>query len=292
MRYSHEDAEARAKEVSLLAQFVIWGKVYEYGGGAIVQANLSIPAYHDFRDAHPERWTIEIQSPAGLIRIATDMPQRRYSFEPIVLTGEVIRRYSRPGALLIYSSPRSQEAIGAVGDEFTALEHREGMVKVQSGRKTGWVRLPELSASRNEVVDFVGGIIRVFRADWAGAESLMSSVIENERAPNEIKTDAYLYRGFAAAQQNRPSEVDFLEARKLSPYARRCIVYAVMGKLSEYRLAQLGGTNGGKHKGDLLRDARRLLDEHLYLFEPDDEWVAEVSRELLKLRVSTAPAKR
>jgi len=290
-RYSHEDAESRAKEGSLLAQFVLWGKVYEYGKGAIAQTNLSIPAYYDFREAHPERWLVEVKSPGGVVRFSADIPQRRYSFEPIVLAGELISRYSHPGALQIYSGPGSQEVIGAIGDEFTALEHRGGMVKVRSGSKVGWVRLPELSENRSEVVDFVGGIVRVFRADWGGAELLMDRVIKNERAPNELRTDAYLYKGLAAAQQNRSSEEAFLEALKLSPYAKRCVVYAVMGKLSDYRLAQLSSTDAGKQRA-LLQDAGRLLREHLYLFGPGEDWVLDVSRGLEKLGAPLATADR
>ena len=41
--YSHEQAEARAKEIALLAQLVFWGKVYEFGDGAIAQMNLFDP---------------------------------------------------------------------------------------------------------------------------------------------------------------------------------------------------------------------------------------------------------
>lgn len=274
-KYSHNDAEARAKEISLLAQFVFWGKVYTYGEGAIAQTNLSIPDYRDFREAHPERWIINIRGPDGVVKFATDIPQRRYSFEPIVLTEEVIRRYSRPAALLIYASPGSQEVIGAIGNEFTAIEQREEMVKVRSGGKTGWVRLPQLSRSRSEVVEFVGGVIRIFRGDWAGAEALMSRVIENTRTPNELRTDAYLYKGLAASQQNQVSEEAFSEARKLSPYSKRCIVYAVMGKLSDYWRAQ-GSRASAEEKRNLLREARRLLEENEYLFEPNDSWVSEV----------------
>jgi hypothetical protein len=289
--YSHEEAEARAKEISLLAQFVLWGKVYPYGKDAIAQANLSIPYYHDFRSAHPERWSIEIRNHTEIIRFIADMPQRRYSFEPIVLTNDIIGSYSHPNALQIYSSPTGEKVIGAIGAEFKALEQREGVVKVRSGNKEGWVRLPELSAKRNEVVDFVGGILRVFRADWAGAESLMNRVIDNERAPNELRTDALLYRGLAAAQQDLPSERAFLEAIMLSPYAKRCFVYAVMGKLSDYRLAQLQGASADKCRA-LLQDARLLLREHLYLFEPNDQWVLEVSRGLTKLGMPVTEAKR
>ena len=84
--YSHQDAERRAKEISLLAQLVFWGKIYEYGDGAVAQANLSIPRYHDFREHHPEEWDLEVTEGKVDLHFAVDIPQRRYSFRPLVLT--------------------------------------------------------------------------------------------------------------------------------------------------------------------------------------------------------------
>ena len=193
---------------------------------------------------------------------------------------EVIAGYSHPGALLMYSGPDGGNVVGTVGNEFTALEQHADGAKVRSGKITGWVRLPRLSAERNGVVDFVGGIVRVFRGDWDGVGLLMGRVIANDTAPNEIRTDAFLYKGMAAARQGKPSEPAFAEARKLSPNARRCIVYAVLGKLWDYSRLQ-GGDTGAKR--ELLRDARRLLEESAYLFEPDDPWFSDTMTKLGRL---------
>jgi hypothetical protein len=278
--YSHKTAESRAEEISLLAQMVFWGKVYEFGEGAIAQTHLSIPEYKDFRTEHPERWVARVRKAEGWIEFSADIPQRRYSFEPMALTREVISRYSHPGALLMYSGLDGGKVVGTVGDEFTALEQHANGAKVRSGNVTGWVRLPRLSAERTGVVDFVGGIIRVFRGDWEGVESLMSRVIADETAPNEIRTDAFLYKGMAAARQGKPSEPAFAEARKLSPNARRCVVYTVLGKLWDYSRLQ-GGNSGAKV--EILQDARRLLEESSYLFEPDDPWFSDTMSKLGRL---------
>ena len=114
-RYGHEAAEQRAKDISLLAQFVFWGKVYEYGDGALAQTSLSIPAYNDFRQTHPEVWRIEFQSGTGLVRFEADIPQRRYSFHPIILNQSIVQRYSQPKTLPIRerANMNLQEAIDA-----------------------------------------------------------------------------------------------------------------------------------------------------------------------------------
>jgi hypothetical protein len=274
--YSHEIAEARAKEIALLAQFVFWGKVYEFGHGAIAQTHLSIPSYRDFRADKLELWKVDIQGPLGRLEFTADIPQRRYSFEPIVLTSEVISRYSRPGALLIYSKADGGEVVGSVGDEFTAIEHRHVVSRVRSGEITGWVRLPALSIRSPEVVDFVGGIIRVFRGDWSGVELLMNSVVENRQAPNEIRTDAWLYKGMAAARQGHSSVGAFNAARELSPTAKRCIVYTVMGMLTDYRAMQASKVRT-EDRRELLESISRLLDSNRYLFSPEDPWFLTVS---------------
>jgi len=273
--YSHEVAEAQAQDVSLLAQMIFWGKVYAVGDGAVVQSHLSIPAYHDFRTAHPELWTVRIRGRAKWWVLAVDLPQRRYSFEPIVLTREVITRYSRPDALVMYSSPVDGKIVGTVGQNFTAIEHLPGVSLVASSGKRGWVRLPELSRSVPEVVDFVGGVIRVFRSDWQGAEKLMRKVVANPQAPNELRTDALLYAGMSAAQQGHPSEATFDAARALSPDAQRCVIYAVMGRLADYHRLR-----SDQARLALARAAQRLLEVNRYLFPPEDQWYSQAAEAL------------
>jgi hypothetical protein len=274
--FGHEAAEARAKESNLLAQLVFWGKVYEYGGGAIAQTHLSIPNYRrlqqgtfgDFREHHPESWTITIAGPQNAVSFEADLPRRRYSFEPIVLSQDVIRRYSRPGALSLYPTRTSVVPNGTLGDEFTALEHGDQVARVSSGGVKGWIHLPELSKNRSEVVDFVGGLIYIFRGDWQQAEKFMNRVIDTARAPDELRTDAYLYKGMALARQKRLCSGPIAEALRRNPDARRCIVYAVMGKLSDSLLV------APEQRMTLLEDARRLLRENSYLFEPEDQFVS------------------
>jgi len=280
-RYGHEAAEDRAKEIALLAQFVFWGKVYEYGDGAVAQTNLSIPRYWDFRQQHPETWELRFHLFDGDLRFEADIPQRRYSFRPIVLAKEIVSRYSQPNALQIHQRQNGGAVIGSVGNEFTRLRQDEDMAEVTSGGKRGWVHLPELSR-RSEVVDFVGGIVRVFRGDWQGAEELMNRVAGNTEAPNELRTDAYLYAGLAQYKQGKQSGDSFAAARALSPNARRCIVYSTMGELAEFARLRDSRANRLERQIPLTR-AKRFLSDNRPLFPASDSWVEDVSRGIEEL---------
>ena len=59
----------------------------------------------------------------------------------------------------------------------------------------------------------------------------MQPIAGDERAPNEIRTDALLYLGLAAEKQGKSGKDAFARALALSPNARRCVVYAVFGEL-------------------------------------------------------------
>jgi hypothetical protein len=281
-RYSHEAAADAAKDKRLLAQFVLWGKVYEYGDGAVVQVHLSAPTYSDFRQEHPEIWEIRIARPGDDVVFKADIPQRRYSFEPIVLAKDVIARYRRPDGLELHPTRDSSAVTGTVGGKVVALEQGAGMVKVRSDGGTGWVRLPELANVRSEVVDFVGGIIRVFRGDWEGAEALMHDVTSNPHAPNDLKTDALLYQGFATARQGHSPAALFARARELSPNARRVVVYAVMGQLADYRQALASGADGAKRE-TFLASIRHDLDGSRALFLDEDPWLVQTRNGLDRL---------
>ena len=269
---SHEHAEKVARRINVLAQFVLWGKVYSYGDGAIAQAYLTIPKYYDFREQRHELWTILIPLSEGSITIQSDIPKRRYAFEPIILTKEIIKAYSLPNSLPLYKARNSSQVIGSVGDEYLALEHDAGMVEVKSGEVTGWVHLPLLSKNRSEVVDFVGGLIRIFRSDWQGASSLFQKVIRHRNTPNELKVDAYLLLGLANAKRGKSSLEQMRAAYELNRYARRSVQYWGMSCFDEFNRAGRT-TSDGERQRLLLKELKNLIQNHRYLFLSTDPWL-------------------
>lgn len=158
------------------ADLVLWGKAWHYGNGVVVQAYLTIPAA-DRRSI----WEVMLPGADNDMRVSIDLPPLQYEFHPIVLTRAIVDNYSSPSALKLYASPKSTDVTGFVGNAFTALEQDGSFARVESNGAQGWLHLPSLSANRSEVVDFIGGIIRVLRADWDGAQRLFQDVITIHR---------------------------------------------------------------------------------------------------------------
>jgi hypothetical protein len=284
----HDGAEAAARGGNLGAQLVLWGKAYEFGDGVVVQLNLSLPRYHDFRERTPEIWRFGWQPDRPALE--ADMPARRYSFEPIVLDKAVVERYSRPDALALHASRAGGGEVGRVGGRFVALESAPGSVKVRTAAgQTGWVRLPELAAQRSEVVDFVSGLVRIYRADWQGARELLARVSDSAVAPTALRLDAALLGARAGLLAGLPAEQMVAEmdrAVALSPNARRGAVYQTM-----LRLSAAGRREGCVDQG-LRAEIGAAIDQHRHLFLADDQWLAQVAQVLDADERTCAPGQR
>ena len=142
---SHIYVERIAADLSVLAQLVLWGKAFPYGDGVVVQTNLTIPNYQDFRQNRFEIWEISNNEAS----ISVDIPRRRLEMSSIVLRKETIEQYSFPSALKIYRNRVGGEPIGVVGDLFTGIQFENDLAKVQSGNVVGWVRLPPIEQKPN-----------------------------------------------------------------------------------------------------------------------------------------------
>jgi len=273
---THEDAEAAARKADIGAQLVLWGEAYEFGDGVVVQLNLSLPRYHDFREATPEIWRFQWRE--GGPGIECDLPSRRYSFEPIVLDRAIVERYSRPDAIALYSRAEGGEEVGRLGGRFLALRSGPDAVYVRSAAgREGWVRLPELAASRSEVVDFVSALVRVYRADWEGARTLLARVVESSTAPTALRTDAALLSARAALMLGLPPatvQAELERAESLSPHARRGVVYEAMARLAAEESAQ------GCPRDARLAAIDAWLRGHQGVFVNDDPWLEQWRRVL------------
>ncbi len=250
------------------ADLVLWGKAWRYGDGVVVQAYLTIPA----ADRRPI-WEVTVPGPDGASRIGVELPRLQYEFRPIVLTPAIVDSYSSPSALKLYASPASRVVIGRVGNAFTALEQDRSFARVESDGTRGWIHLPSLSANRSEVVDFVGGIIRVFRADWDGAARLFQKVITNPQTPTTVRLDAHLYRGVALERAGLNVTADFERAYKLNPYDRAAVTYLLMDRVA--KLSRM--VESDPARSQLLSDARQLVTSNRYLFPAGDPWLKRVT---------------
>ena len=268
---SHESAEAVARKANIGAQLVLWGKAYEFGDGVVVQLNLTLPRYHDFRERTPEIWRFAWAE--GGASLEADLPSRRYSFEPIVLERSVVERYSRPDAIALYSRPEGGTEVGRLGGRFLALRSGGDAVYVRTAQgREGWVRLPELASSRSEVVDFVSAMVRIYRADWDGARALFARVVESPAAPAALRLDAALLSARAGLLAGKPptAMLDEMEsAATLSPHARRAALYEAMARIaaeeSQHRCP----------RAERLDGLERWLDGRAGVFAADDRWLQQ-----------------
>jgi hypothetical protein len=290
---NHRAAEAMARDAGVLAQMALWGEVQPYGDGAVVQAFLSLPEYPplndryyaDFRKKHEEHWLARVPVDDGEVAFRVDLPRRQFAFEPIVVPRQVIERYSSIGAIALYDPKDPARKIGSVGSTFVALEQRGESALVRSGNITGIVRLPEISKHRSEIVDFVGGLARVYRGDWSGAIGSLRLVAENPRTPTDLRIDSHLYMAMARSRLGQSGQEEIGRALELNPYLARTAAYAIMERLGRFAHMTRAGAPLAERRG-LITQARELLERHRRLFLKEDPWVKEVASGLGRIEAA------
>lgn len=255
-------------------QLVLWGKARRFGDGVVIESFLTIPPSFAPSAVTRDQWVITTPLRGSAMTVVADLPRRRYEFSPIGLDNNLVQRYTAPNALTIYDLQTGGKPIGTVGVKFEAREHRGTSVVVESKGIVGLVHLPGLS--RNEVVDFVGGIIRIFRGDWHGANGLFQRVLRNPSTPSSLKVDALLYQVFAKSKAGLDSEDEIKQVQVLAPYSRSKVVYSVMARLE--RLSRVLQTRGFDHADRPLIDhIQDELAQNHALFSPDDPWLVTVT---------------
>jgi hypothetical protein len=183
------------------------------------------------------------------------------------LSREVIQRYTLPSALKLYAQREG-------GDAYVAIQLEPRVALVRSNGMEGWIRLPELAATRTEVVDFVGGVIRVFIGDWNGAIKLMGKVVENKKTRAPLRHDAYLYLAMAMERRSRPARATVERALALNPFSRIAIQYAIMCDLAQ--LTRLSFPTQRDEAETITKRIKTTLEDNIHLFAKNDSWVLQV----------------
>jgi hypothetical protein len=290
---SHRAAEALARDAGVLSQIVVWGTVQTFGDGGIVQAFLSVPDYPhlndryyaDFRTRHEEEWTVRVALKDGEVAFRVDLPRRQVAFEPIVVPQQVIGKYSGIGSIELHDPNKPGRKIGSIGKTFVAVEQRGDSALVRSGNVTGIVQLPDISKNRSEIVDFVGGLVRVFRADWAGAIDSMALVQQNPHTPTDLLIDSHLYAAMARSKLGHPGHNEIQRAYDLNPYLARTAAYAIMERIALFQTMTQARASPGERRS-MISQARQLIDRHRKLFVQDDPWINEVLKGLDKIEAT------
>jgi hypothetical protein len=270
---SHEEAERCAKNNN--AQMILWGSATKFGEGALVQSFLSIPRYEDLRKEYPEVWSVKFPCNDFTIDLAVTLPRRRYEFSPISLERELIDRYSVPSSLKLYLSKGGQTPIGELGNSYTALRHEGDYTEVvsQTGRK-GWVNLPRLD-SEVEIINFAGGLVRLFRADYSGSIDLLQKLSESG-AGTSLKFDALLLQAIAKAKQGQDPSALIDDAITLNPHLQAGIKFKITSLASKY----VASSKAPETRKAITTQFQRIIAENEYLFSSDDEWMAAARKAL------------
>jgi hypothetical protein len=211
------------------------------------------------------------------------VPRRQVDFRPIVLRPDLLAELKDPSGLKLYARPSGTEILGTVGDYFRALQQGPDSAQViLPDGTTGWVRLPNLSRDRSEVVHFAGALVRIFRQDWAAAKELFLKVVNNPNAPAAVKIDSYLYLAVADGRSGGDSDQWLRRAYELNPYSKTVVQYMCINHLEV-----LSRMSEAERKGEKGAQQRRLLDQILEstqaLFPHDDGWIKSVKALSAKL---------
>lgn len=160
-----------AQKLDINAQVVLWGDVFPIGKTALVTAYLTLADYFDFHKTKNELWSLTISHADKHSKITADVPQRHYEFELLSLPIDFVERYSTPSAIPIMKSQDGGKRLGYLGTVYRHCGSNGEYACVASEGNKGWVYLPQLGEQKPEIVDFIGGIVRVYRSDWQGATS-------------------------------------------------------------------------------------------------------------------------
>jgi len=263
---SHDSALAHARQFR--AEMALWGTAWRYRDGVAVQAYLTVD---DRVEAEAWRWTVTVPHEDGPVSLGVGLPRLRYEFTPIALANDAVQALESPASLEILADSGSATVIGRVGANFRAIRQAGEWVLITSGPVTGWLHVPQLS-SRSEIVDFAGGIIRILRTDWIGAEQIFRRVLRKP-ASSAITVDAHLLKAFALARQGEDPLPDIEAARAIGPDDVVATKYECMAWVD--LLAKATSESTAQRYREKLR---QILDERRYQYSPQDPWFDKVRR--------------
>jgi hypothetical protein len=262
---------------------VLWGDVQEYGPGVIVASNLVVPPSQPVARAR-QTWVVTMRD----VKLELGLPNIRYHFSPLIISNEVVAKYSRPNQVRVCKT-KVVDCVGSLlGNPFRAdrIEGDFAFARQRSG-SVGWVPLPNLSASQSEVVGFTAALISYLRGDFEQAETYFSKVRDGKPAPGQdtreykseslVRNDAALLAGISKFRRGQGIE-GLRAAHAQNPYSRYAVQALVMADIE--LAAALGA---GEVKASHVKEASQLVEAYRHLFPPDDPWLGSADRTLRSL---------
>jgi hypothetical protein len=279
-----EDSPAAMRAASETeSQIVLWGDARQYGPGVIVASNIVVPRAQGAARAR-EMWNVPVRGTT----LELGLPNIRYQFSPLIISNEVVAKYSRPNQIRICETKVVDCAGRPLGSRFTAdrIEGDFAHARQPNG-SVGWVLLPNLSPSQSEVVGFTAALISYVRGDFEQAEAYFAVVRDGRPLPRQdtrdyrsdslVGNDATLLA--AISRFRRGAGIDGLRAAHAqNPYSRYGVQALVMADLAT---ADAAATGDGKESH--LAEARELVESYRHLFPPDDPWLSGADQSLRSL---------
>jgi len=266
-----EDSPDAALQVAneTRSHLALWGSVEEYGRGVVVTASLAVPTGQAVLRAR-QTWTVTVQD----IRLELGVPNSSYQFSPLVLTSDVVAKYSRPNQVRICQNKDPNCNGPALRAPFRAIKLEGDFILVrQPNGSIGWAPLPNLSEAQGEVVDFTAALISYLRGDFEQAESYFSKV-RDSNAESLVRNDASLLGGISRFR--RGQGIDALRtAQRQNRYSRYGVQALVMADI-----AAAAAVDSSESRAPHLKEAGELIASYRHLFDPGDRWLADVDRSL------------
>jgi hypothetical protein len=268
------------------AQLFVDGDAFAYGPGAVVTARLYVltPAP---QDTSQQVWKVSVRFIHDVVELSSDvLPEREFEFRSIVLRGDDLEAFSSPALLEIHKDSPNGPVIGRVGDTFIAVRQESKFAEIRTPAGLhGFLNTPPTRPEIVSMTNFIGGVIRLLRDDWSGAQILLLDGVSSESLPVTLSVDALLMAAYCREQQNADGMELVDKAVLLSPSAPRVVKYRVMVVLSEISRRLRGRDTAGA--AALIPVLQVAINNAVLTFGAEDSWVREavvIANRLERLR--------
>ena len=270
-------------------QMVLTGAAFPFGNGAIVTARLYVTALTE-KDRERQTWNLRFESTAGRppVELTLDvLPERAFEFRSIPLQGADLSAYSSPALLEVHSDGAGGPVIGRVENGLKAVTQDGPVAHVKTyAGLDGYLVLPKMTPEVNAMASFTGAIVRVLRADWAGAGQLFGKLSEAS-TPTSSFVDAQLLSAYCLEQQGQSGREFVERAVVLRPSAPRVVKYRIMVLASDLARRMKAGDQGGANA--LLADLTSAVGRAVQILGREDEWTGRAQNVLNYFRARFVP---
>ena len=258
------------------SEMVLWGFVQDYGPGVIVQAFLTIPTPVVESNASNGAWIVKIDN----ANIVLGLPNSQYDFSALVLSKDIIKKYSRPREIRVCQKKQIPCSGPPLSEKlFRAIQQEGSWALVEQERNVrGWVYLPDLSTTRSEIVEFSAGLMAYFRRDWVLADFYFARVADS-KINGPLRFYARILAGISKARAGLDGIAEIERALDSNPYSQ----YAAHALLLAYVTA-IQSKQSAVSQDILVEKGKRLIDEYEHLFKSSDDWLGPIRKYLATVK--------